>query len=251
MLLPALLIALTGSPPPSGGEALLRQIHADHHATWFRTVVFEQRTSYPATPGRVAEHWYETMRRPGFLRIDMERGDSSTGGMIFRHDSLYQFKPGQPAGAGRPLTHTLLILLHDLHVGNIDSTIARLKTAGFDLDTTDSTAWQGRPTIVVGAAVGDTTRPQFWVDPEREVVVRVLQPGPRGLSDTRITEYSSLGKAGLVERRVEFWSAGDLQVVEEYAKVEAGVKLGASVFDPASTAELPRWVVERKGGAGG
>ncbi|MEO8478405.1 MAG: hypothetical protein ABI542_02140 [Gemmatimonadota bacterium] len=240
----ALALAATGGGPRPDGAALLRQMNAEHRGGWWTTLIFEQRSTWPGTPGRPEETWYESMSRPGKLRIDIVRQDSSVGGMVFRNDTLYQFGPGR-AAVGRPLVHALLVLLHDVHVGDPDSVVAKLRAQGFDLGATDSTTWNGMPITIVGAAMGDSTKPQFWVDTDRMIVVRVMQPSRIGtVSDTRVTEFSKVGP-GWVERRIEFWVGGTLQMLEEYTWVKTGVELPASVFDPAATS-WPEWAVERR-----
>jgi hypothetical protein len=247
MLLPSLLLALSVGHPGPDGATLLRQVNATHRGTWWTTLVFEQRSSWPGQPGRAEERWYESMNRPGRLRIDMERHDSAVGWMIFRNDSLYQALPDRPRAPGRAFVHPLLVLLHDIHVGDIEVSIAKLRTLGFDLATTDTTSWDGHPVTVVGARAGDNSRPQFWLDTERGVVVRILQPGAQGVSDTRIADFSDTGH-GLVERRIEFRSNGVLQMVEEYTWVRTGDRLPEGVFDPAAT-ERPSWIQGPRGSA--
>jgi hypothetical protein len=244
MLVPALLLALSLPQPAPDGAAVLREINAAHRASWFRSMIFVQRTTFPSQPGRPDETWYETMVRPGYLRIDMERVDSAIGRMIFRNDTLYQAAPGQPAGVGRPLVHSLLVLLHDIHVGDIEAAIATLRAQGFDLATTGSTTWEGRAITVVGAAADDTTTAQFWVDTGRQVVVRVLQPTPNGLSDTRVTRFSETD-AGLVERQIEFRTNGTIRIGEEYTWIQVGEPVDMAVFEPGHAA-LPAWVTARK-----
>ena len=103
MLLPALLMAMTlpFTGPAEDGEALLRRINEAHRASWFTSMVFVQRTSYPSQPDRPEETWYETMVRPGHLRIDIEIDGAPTGGMLFRNDTLRQFADGHLPVADR------------------------------------------------------------------------------------------------------------------------------------------------------
>jgi hypothetical protein len=232
-----------GGSGAEDGEALLRRINAAHRSDWFRSLVFVQRTTFPGTT-RPEETWYETMLRPGFLRIDVEREGAMVQRTLFRNDSLYQWN-GAEQVASRPLLHPLLLLLHDLHVGDADTVIRKLRTIGFDLATTSAATWEGRPVIVVGATAGDTTTRQFWVDAERLVVVRTLQRGANGaLSDVRIGRYSTEG-AALVEREITFHTNGRPTMVEEYTWVRTGVAIPAEVFLPGSS-ELPSWIAEYK-----
>ncbi|MDZ4259686.1 MAG: hypothetical protein U0974_04260 [Gemmatimonadales bacterium] len=238
-MLLSLLAALAVGAAPDDGEALLRRINEAHRDTWFTTLTFVQHTTFPGT-GRPDETWYETMDRPGKLRLDIEREGRMVGRVIFRADSIYQFAEGRPPVA-RPLVHSLLLLLHDIHVGSADDVIAKLKAQGFDLSTTGTATWEGAPVVVVGAVTGDTIARQFWVDPERLVVVRVMQPGQGGvMSDIQVGGFTSEGPA-LVERKVVFLTGGTATTVEEYRWLTTGVKLPDSVFDPGNAA-LPAWV---------
>lgn len=249
MLLPLLMaLALPLPGPAPDGEALLRQMNAAHRDAWFNSMIFVQRTTWPAQPQRPEETWYETMVRPGHLRIDIERGGALVGGMIFRDDTLRQFAAGQLQGQPRPLVHHLLVLLHDIHIApSADGAIAKLTGLGFDLATTHETSWNGSPVVVVGAAAGDTTSSQFWVDTERLVVVRVIQRGGGGaIADTHIGGFTSEG-GGLVERELRFHTNGVLGMVEEYTWVRTEVTIDPSVFDPAHL-EPPAWIAEYKAG---
>src|SRR5205807_992838 len=69
---------------------------------------------------------------------------------------------------------------------------------GFDLATVHEETWDGRPAYVIGARAGDVRTRQFWVDKERLLFVRLLEPGQRDTtrtSDTRFNEYRPVGAA--------------------------------------------------------
>jgi hypothetical protein len=226
------------------GAALLREVNAAHRDSWWRTLIFVQRTTWPGSD-RPEETWYETMERPGKLRLDFERHDTITGGALFRNDSIYQWADGAARGQPRALVHPLLVLLHDIHVGPIEASIAKLTGLGFDLTKRSVATWQGSPVAVVGALAGDTTSAQFWIDPQRLVVVRILQPAANGgRSDTQVSTFSE-GGPGLVEREILFHTNGVLGLKEEYLWIRTGVTLDPAVFEPGNHA-LPAWVVEYK-----
>jgi hypothetical protein len=67
----------------------------------------------------------------------------------------------------------------------LELTVARVRRIGFDLQHVSAGQWQDRPVWIVGAmSQGDTLSSQFWVDPERQVVVRMLVRGaPRQLEE--------------------------------------------------------------------
>jgi hypothetical protein len=246
MVLALATLALLATAPDSG-EALLRRMNAEHRGSWFTSLVFVQHTTYPGT-ARAPETWYETMVRPGRLRIDIERGGTMAQTMIFRDDTLHQVANGTLRGS-QPLVHSLLLLLHDIHVGDGDAVIAKLRGQGFDLSRTHASTWEGQPVIVVGAVAGDTASAQFWVDPVRLVVVRVLQSGPGGAhNDTRIGKFSTHGPA-LLEREITFVTNGAPRMVEEYTWVRVGDAIPPEVFDPAHPG-LPAWIAAYKAARG-
>ncbi len=247
MLAAALLLAaVLPGPRTDDGEALLRHINAAHKSTWFTTLTFVQRSSWPAQPDKAIETWYESMDRPGRLRLDMERSGTIYQSLIFRNDSVYAIVGGQ-ARPGQPLVHALLVLLHDIHVGDIDAATAKLRQTGFDLTKTHSATWEGQPVTVVGAEAGDSTSNQFWVDTDRLVVVRVIQAGQGGQrQDTHVGGYTDTGH-GLVESDIRFHANGQFAMHEEYGQLKVGMALPASIFDPAHPA-LPEWVKAARGG---
>jgi hypothetical protein len=232
---------------PDSGEALLRRMNAEHRPGWFTSLVFVQHTTYPGTT-RAPETWYETMVRPGRLRIDIEREGTIASTMIFRDDTLHQVANGA-LRSSQPLVHSLLLLLHDIHVGDANAVITKLRGQGFDLSRTHAATWEGRPVVVVGAEPGDTTSAQFWVDPARLVVVRVVQAGPGGAhNDTRIGKFSAHGPA-LLEREITFLTNGAPRMVEEYTWVRTGDAIPPEVFDPGHPA-MPAWIVAYKAANG-
>lgn len=247
MLAAALLIAAVLPGPvtrPDDGEALLRRINAAHKATWFTTLTFVQKSSWP-DGSRPEETWYESMDRPGKLRLDMERGGTIFQSVIFRNDSLYAIAGGQ-ARPGRPLVHALLVLLHDIHVGDIDAAIAKLRGEHFDLSKTHTGTWQGAPVTIVGAEAGDSTTNQFWIDTNWMVVVRVIESGPGGVQqDIHVGGFTDTGH-GLVESDIRFHANGTFAMHEKYTQIKTGMAVPASVFDPAS-GELPAWVQAARG----
>lgn len=241
------LLASLALPFPAqavDGADLLRGINAAHKATWFTTMTFIQRTTW--ADDRPEEIWYETMQRPGMLRLDMERNGEIFQSVIFRNDSVY-VRNGGTARPPRPLVHALLVLLHDIHVGDIEMAIGKLRQSGFDLATTHETRWRDRAVTVVGAAAGDSTSAQFWVDSERLVVVRVIQPtNAGGTSDIHVGAFTRQGPS-LVEGEILFHANGAPGMREVYTQVKTGMPLDPMIFDPGH-GELPAWVVAARAG---
>ncbi len=227
------------------GEALLRRIAAAHRDQWFTTLTFVQHTTFPGT-SRPAETWYESMVRPGFLRLDVERDGRMVSRTIFRNDSVYATGANGNTVA-RPQVHDLLVLLHDLHVGDPDAVVRKLRHAGYDLARTTETRWRDRPVTIVGAtSARDSAAKQFWVDDAAAMVVRVRERTADGsFRDIQVGKLTQVAR-GWVEREVQMFSNAKLTLVEDYRDVRTDVEIPASVFDPAGTA-LPDWVVRARG----
>ncbi len=244
LLLVALLAALV-SPidPPKDGTEVVQRMHARYAGKWYRTLSFVQTTSYP--DGR-RETWYEAAEIPGKLRIDVAPIDSGNV-VLFRADSVYQFKQGVRAAA-QPMIHPLMVLGFDVYAQGPDRTIEELRDLGFDLSRVREDSWQGRKAWVVGSVVADPLAREFWVDQERLVFVRLVQlaprsekqPGKRTVGEIQFNNYEPLG-GGWIAPEVAFFNNGEKVMLERYEDVRADPALPAELFDP-SAYRRPGWV---------
>lgn len=257
LVVPALALSLSSGPagphatgtdlprvaPPADGRALVREMHARYATTWYRTLTFVQTTRF--ADGRV-ETWYESAAIPGRLRIDIAPLDSGRT-ILFRADTVHEFRGGTLAGSA-PLVHPLMVLGFDVYADPPETTIRKLEGLGVDLGTLRAATWQGRAAWVVGAADGDTTSAQFWVDRERLLFVRLIEPkrppdrpdaAPR-IQETQFNRYERLG-GGWIAPEVLFLVNGREVLREEYGEMRADPALDPAIFDPAANA-VPEWV---------
>ena len=225
---------------PTTGQELLEQMHAAYSGTWYRTLTFVQRTSFPNGP---AETWYEAGAIPGKLRIDIAPLDSMNATM-YVGDSAYTFRRGRLVNA-RKDRNLLMTLGFDVYGQPTATTAAQVAEQGVDLSRIHQGAWQGRPVWIVGAAAGDTTSNQFWVDAERMLFVRLLQklPGQNNqtaLLDVEFNKYQRLG-GGWIAPEVIIRINGREIMREEYSDMRADVELPADLY---TTTEYrrPGWV---------
>jgi hypothetical protein len=227
-----------GEGSPSNGEELVRAMHDKYAGSWYKTVTFTQKTT--KEDGSV-ETWYEAASIPGKLRIDIAPVDSGNM-LLFRADSIYQFRSGAVAAA-QPFVHPLMVLGFDVYADPADVTIGKLKNLGFDLATMHETTWQGRPVYVVGAAQGDTTVNQFWVDKDRLLFVRMLQKARNGaIVETRFNKYEKLG-GGWISPEVLFMRDGKVLTSEEYTDIKGDVQLPEGLFAPEY--RKAQWIGQR------
>jgi hypothetical protein len=248
LILPLALLAATATPaPPRDGAEVIQRMHARHAGTWYRTVTFVQKTSYP--DGRT-ETWYEAASLPGRLRIDVAPVDSMNT-ILFREDSVYQYRRGAIA-VREAMVHPLLVLGFDVYAQPPERTVAKLRTLGFDLSPVREESWQGRRHWVVGSVGADSLAREFWVDQERLVFTRLVQVAPRGpqapgrrtVAEIHFNRYQPLG-GGWIAAEVVFLNNGEKVQMEEYTEIVADPVLPAALFEPAAWTR-PAWVGERR-----
>src|SRR5206468_12063415 len=126
------------------------------------------------------------------------------------------------------------VLGFDVYFDPAERTARRLEQLGFDLATVHEDTWDGRPAYVVGARRGDLRTRQFWVDKDRLLFVRLLEPGQRDTtrtSDIRFNDYRPVG-AAWVSAEVAFLVDGHQRWLEQYAEISTGIALSDALFDP-------------------
>jgi hypothetical protein len=241
-LLVALLGPATPTPDPTTGADVVRMMQARYAGTWYTSATFTQTTIRPNAPD---ETWYEAMRLPGSLRIDIAPL-SDRNVLLFHADSIFRYSEGE-LKLRRAFIHPLMVLGFDVYTQPADTTIARLTALGYDLSKVHAGTWQDRKVWIVGADSGDTAAKQFWVDQERLVFVRSLGPHPQkpGVStEVQFNNYQPLGK-GWIETEVRFLEDGQLVTTEEYRDVVADP---TPALDPAIFQQgpyvPPGWVKE-------
>jgi len=202
------------------GEDLIRAMHAKYSATWYRKLTFVQRV---IRPGRPEEEWWEAALIPGRLRIDVAPVDSGQS-FVYRGDSSYIFSNGKltQSAADRNI---LLILGFDVYGQPPAKTIELLKAEDYDLTRVREATWEGRPAYVVG-----TDNRQFWVDKDRLLFLRVLEPGPQGASiDIRFNKYVKL-EGGWIAPEVVFLRNGTEFMREVYRDWKVNPAVNEDLF---------------------
>ena len=238
-LLPAVLVlTITGwaqARPPAvdSGESLVKEMHARYAASWYPSVTFTQKsTTYNPDGTTKVETWYEAALLPGKLRIDI--GPPSAGnGYLLVNGIVTVFKDGQ-VKANIPQVNMLLVLGFDVYKQTPEATLMIAKKEGFDAAKFHEDTWEGKPVYVFGAEKGDLKSKQFWVEKDRMLFVRLLEPDrndPTKTQDIRFAGYRKLG-GGWIAALVEVYVEGKKVFSEEYTEINAGAKLDPAVFDP-------------------
>jgi len=232
-----LLLALLqgGAPqrPITTPRDVLEAMRARYEGKWYRNVTFVQDVTERRPDGTLARSgaWREWLASPGKLRIEFLPADSGNGA-LFTNDSQYSFRADTISRA-RSFIHPLLVLGFDVYAQPVDKTIAALTQRRFDLSVLSEATWENRPVWVVGAKAGDLHARQFWVDKERLVFVRMLEPATQDTaktSETRFSKYYPLA-GGWMAPEVEFLLDGQRQFFEEYRDIQANVPMPDALWD--------------------
>jgi hypothetical protein len=240
--LPACAPRAARAPRPTGaaarlttGDAVLRAMRERYDGRWYRTLTFTQRT-VQVPPGGGAERRgtrHAAMSIPGRMRLETD----STGrnGQLFARDSQYVILNNQ-LRRGAAGHNVLQVLGFDVHAQPPARTAEQLRGLGFPTGgAVREDTWQGRPVYVVGGrGAGDLHSHQFWVDRERLVVVRLLQPLPGDTAKTyevRFNKHRRLGD-GWMATEVEALADGRRTLFEEYSDVRVDPRLSDALFDP-------------------
>ena len=230
-------------PPPGNGVALLNQMRDAYLGKWFKTVTFVQQTIQTHQNGVTdTTIWYEALRSPDRLRIDF--ADPKAGnGVIYTADSLYVVRGGKvtrTVASGNPF----LPFVQGVYDQPIETTLRQIQPYKFDLTKIRTATWAGRATYVVGSqSPGDTTSPQFWVEQERLVVVRMilgLNPASPEVTDIRLEDYRPVA-GGWLAVRVDIMQGGKVIQSEQYSNWRGNVDLPADFFVAEKWSDVPHW----------
>jgi hypothetical protein len=235
LLIPALLIcAMAQTKDVHSSDSLVRAMHDRYAATWYQTITFtETNTSFkPDGTAQGSETWYNAGVIPGKWRIDLV-SPTSGNGYVMVNGTMAVVQKDKVLNS-QPHFDLLDVLGFDIYRQSPEATIKILKNEGFDLSKFHEDTWEGKPTYVVGADKGDGSSKQFWVDEDKLLFLREIEPvptDPEEFHDIRITHYSPLA-GGWFANSVEVYTwEGKKFFVQEYSDVHADVKLDPGVFD--------------------
>ena len=229
---------------PKSGEALLARMHDAYAGKWFNTLTFAQKTTIRRPNGTdTVQSWHESMMG-NRLRIDV--GDIAAGnGSLSTPDSTYIVRAGKlvrAVGQGNPF----IAFVGAMYLQPIDQTLKDIAGLKFNLSKVRGGSWQGRDAWVVGSnGSTDLDSPQFWVDKERLVVVRMLLPifpnGKAKAADIQLNNYVPLG-GGWLATTIRMLDADTPRQIEEYSDWKFGMKLSPDLFKAESWSTAPHWM---------
>ena len=242
VLLPA--ARLTSQAPRTGAD-VLEAMRAAYDGKWYHTLTFVQKTTFHRPDGVQEQTWYETLTHTAAgtkLRIDF--GDLSAGnGIIFTPDSAFPVrggKPNPPRGTG----NEFLPLIEGVYVQPVAKTMKELAGMKVDWSRVRTGTWEGKPVWIVGSAsASDTTSPQFWVDTDRKLLVRMMiRPNEaQPPLDVHLGGYVGVGNGAWLSTKIMINQNGRPVQGEEYSNWKVDVPVEPALFDVAQWTTAPHW----------
>jgi len=235
-----------GQPTPKTGQDVLQRMHDAYAGKWYKTLTFGQKTTIRRRDGTdTVTTWHESLRftdaRGTQLRIDM--GDLAAGnGVLYTADSSWVVRGGKLTAA-RPNGNEFLPLIEGVYMQPVARTVKELDSAKIDMKRVSRATWQGRPAWVVGASSpSDSSATQFWVDIERNVVVRMLlSPGGSGpMLDIHLDGYVPL-EGGWLATKIVMTEGGQPRQSEEYSDWKANGPLDEELFSVEKWGTARHW----------
>jgi hypothetical protein len=232
-------------PGITSAQRLVEAMRDRYDGKWYNTLTLVQTsTFYNQADGtvRLTQIWPESAMIPGRLRIDI--GNPAVGNaVIYANDTIYQFQQrrliSRQAG-----NNPLQVLGFDVYHLPVSRTLEILSSIGYDLSTMYRTNHEGRDYYVVGARQGDLRRKQFWIDADRLLVGRVLEPwlptDTVNVREFRFQGYRELG-GGWVPEAVDYLRNGTRYLSGKYGDVHTDVAVDPALFDPRQFTTAKHW----------
>jgi hypothetical protein len=237
---------LTAQSTPRTGADVLEAMRSAYAGKWYHTLTFRQKTTIRAQDGSEREQqWYETLSHTAAgtkLRIDI--GDlAANNGIIFSPDSSWRVRDGKLAAATAN-GNEFLPLIEGVYVQPVAKTVKELDQMKVDMSKVRAGTWEGKPVWIVGASsAADSTSPQFWVDTDRKLLVRMFLSGGPGQPplDVHLGKYEKVGNGAWLATKIEMFQGGVRRQAEEYSDWKVDVPVDASLYDVSKWATAPHW----------
>lgn len=225
-------VALRAQGAPATGDAVIQAMHDRYAKTWYHTLTFTQKTTRRTPADTMAiETWKEEAMLPGRLRINIQRA-SGNFAAIYSGDSVFVVR-GDSTVSRAASRNILLIMGFDVYGQPAAQTLSILHSEHYPTTSVREDTWEGRPVYVIGAPAGDTRSPQIWVDKERLLYVRSIQPDQdtTKTSEYRFDNYVQVPHGWLSEKVLAFVD-GKLIQQEEYSEVRTDGPVDPKIFVP-------------------
>ena len=225
--------AVPAAPVIKDGQSLVAAMRQKYGTQWFKTLAFTQNnTLYSQRGGQTTSQWRQQISVPGKLRIDY-LPLTQRSGVLFDGSRVHTFDNGRAIDA-QPGVNAALLVSADLYVLPLERSTKLLDSLGFDLTKLRRDTWEGQPAFVVGAAAGDSTTSQFWIDSDRLAALRMVQKERRGtrdiVTDIRFGKFAEFGGIPIATEVLQYRD-GRLVFREQRVDIRVNDPIPDATFD--------------------
>lgn len=204
---------------------------ATAHADAPTTATFTQVNTVTLTSGSIEQRQRVLIDAPDRMRVD-NLPLSGRSGAIYVADRAISFANGRRAASATE-RNPFLLLGFGLYRQPAAVSRAALEALGISMTVMRETVYEGAPVWVIGAAPGDTTSNQVWIDSARWIPLRLIQSEQRGtrtvVSDTRFSGHAPPHPT--VPRVIEVYRDGRRALRGELLDLRTGITVPAAAFD--------------------
>lgn len=215
-------------------SGLLSAMRERYAGNWYKSLSFTQVNKYTLGGKEQKSEWIENLSVPGRLRIDFVPTVQKNG-LLIDNNRVTTFVNGRRVDSRRQI-QPRPFLSSDIYVLAENVTVRRLDSLGVDILNFRRDRLSGKPVFVIGAAAGDMTSPQLWIDADRLLFLRFIQTEKRTgkpvTTELRVTGYREVGGFPVPEAFVTSRD-GKISLREEYTNVKINPPMPAALFDPA------------------
>jgi outer membrane lipoprotein-sorting protein len=224
-------VGVAGQSSMTSGEAVVTAMHRRYADTWYKTVSFTESMMRRTGADSVSETWDEVLLMPDRLRIDV-RGANPKRAYIYNGDSLFVVRGDSVTRLAQP--NLLFLMGFTVYRQPVEQTLRELGAEHFAMTPVHEDTWEGRSVYVIGAAKGDVRSRQLWIDRDRLLFLRALQPAARDSAKTddyRFDNYKQEPGGWISETVLELLD-GKVVFQEEYRDVRINARLDPAMFEP-------------------
>jgi hypothetical protein len=128
----------------------------------------------------------------------------------------------------------LMIIGFDVYRQPVEKTLSVLADEHYPMSPVREDTWEGRPVYVIGGAADDMRSRQLWIDKDRMLFMRAIEPDQRDstkILDMRFDNYVKV-PSGWLSETVELYRDGKLFQREEYSDVKTNMPLNPKIYVP-------------------
>lgn len=195
------------------------------------TAAFTQVNTVALTSGDITQRQRVVVQAPDAMRID-NLPLAGRSGAIYMSGRAISYTGGRRVAAANE-RNPLLLLGFGVFQQPVAASIAAMSALGVETSVMREDALEGEPVWVIGAAPGDSTSTQVWIEVRRWIPLRVIQSVRSGtrtiVSDTRFSGHAAA--APTVPHVIEVYRDGRRALRGVVEGLRVGITVPPAAFD--------------------